>query len=188
MPDEDITTRTRTVAEGMTRTVEAVPDDAWDRPAPCDGWVARDVVDHLVEWMPPFFLEGWDHTVPDIPSTRTDPVGAWHALRDALLAALDDPAAGATRSTPMGEVTLTEAWESAGLPDLLVHTWDLARATGQDERLDPDEVARLAEAADAMDPATDEAMRASGHYGPRVEVAPDADAQTRVLAFVGRIP
>jgi len=88
VPTDDITTRTRTVADGLTRTVEAVADDAWDRPAPCDGWVARDVVDHLVGWMPPFFLEGWDRPVPDIPSARTDPVGAWHALDTALRKAL----------------------------------------------------------------------------------------------------
>ena len=34
----------------------------------------------------------------------------------------------------------------------------------------------------------DEVLRASGHYGPRVEVADDADVQTRLLAFIGRTP
>jgi hypothetical protein len=34
----------------------------------------------------------------------------------------------------------------------------------------------------------DEVLRSSGEFGPRVEVAPDADAQTRLLAFVGRNP
>ncbi|WCO66963.1 TIGR03086 family metal-binding protein [Iamia majanohamensis] len=188
MPADDIAARTRAVATALTRTVEAVPDDAWDRPAPCEGWVARDVVDHLVGWMPPFFLEGWGRPVPDGPSAQVDPAGAWLALRDALLAALDDPAADVARPTPMGEVTLAGAWETAGLPDLLVHTWDLARATGLDERLDPDEVARVAEGIDAVDPATDAAMRDSGHYGPRVEVPAGADPQTRVLAFMGRTP
>ena len=40
----EISDRYRTVGRGMTRVVEAVPDDAWDNPAPCEGWVARDVV------------------------------------------------------------------------------------------------------------------------------------------------
>ncbi len=189
MPDDDIATRTRTVADGLTRTVEAVADDAWDRPAPCDGWVARDVVDHLVGWMSGFFLQAWVGEVPPLPPVATDPVGAWTGLRDALLAALADPAvADQARDTPMGQVTLTEAFAMAGLPDLLIHTWDLARATGLDETLDRDEVRRLAEGLDAMDPAVDAAMRDSGQFGPRVEVGPDADDQTRVLAFMGRTP
>ncbi len=186
---DDLADRTRRVAVDLTRRVEAVPDDAWDHDAPCEGWAARDVVDHLVGWMAPFFLEGWGGEAPPMPSATTDPVGAWRTLRDALLAALDAPATdSARRATPMGEVTLAEAWASAGLPDLLVHTWDPTRATGLDEGLDPEEVRRLAQMVDGMDPATDEAMRASGHYGPRVEVPDDAHAQARVLAFMGRTP
>ncbi len=34
----------------------------------------------------------------------------------------------------------------------------------------------------------DQALRASGHFGPRVEVPADADVQTRLLAFIGRNP
>jgi uncharacterized protein (TIGR03086 family) len=68
--------------------------------------------------------------------------------------------------------------------DVFLHTWDLARATGQDERLDPGKCAQLL---DGMLP-MDQALRASGHYGPRVDVADDADVQTRLLAFIGRKP
>ena len=38
-----------------------------------------------------------------------------------------------------------------------------------------------------MEPIED-AMRASGQYGPRVAVAADADVQTRLLGFIGRDP
>ena len=34
----------------------------------------------------------------------------------------------------------------------------------------------------------DEVLRASGHYGPKVEVPADADEQTRLIAFTGRHP
>jgi Mycothiol maleylpyruvate isomerase N-terminal domain len=44
----EISDRYRRVAGQFTRRVEAVPDGAWDNPAPCEGWVARDVVGHLV--------------------------------------------------------------------------------------------------------------------------------------------
>ena len=68
--------------------------------------------------------------------------------------------------------------------DVFLHTWDLARATGLDETPDPEEVHRLLEGMEPMD----ELLRSSGHYGPRVEVAPDADEQTRLIAFIGRRP
>ena len=58
-------------------------------------------------------------------------------------------------------------------------------ATGLDERLDADEVHRMV---GEIDEADDEAMRTSGHYGPRVAVPADADEQTRLLAFMGRQP
>lgn len=72
------------------------------------------------------------------------------------------------------------------LPDVLIHTWDLARATGLDERLDPDEVHRQIVGIESMPSEVDEAMRSSGHFGPRVAVADDADEQTRLLAYMGR--
>src|SRR5688500_20180026 len=82
------------VAAGFTATVEAVPPDAWDRPAPCEGWVARDVVRHLVEWLPgPGFLLGTFRVdTGPVPSVETDPPAAWPFVRDAVQVALDDPA------------------------------------------------------------------------------------------------
>jgi uncharacterized protein (TIGR03086 family) len=71
-----------------------------------------------------------------------------------------------------------------GLMDLLVHTWDLARATGQDERLDPAEASGFLAGIEPWDAA----LRGSGHYGARVPVPDDADDQTKLLAFTGRRP
>jgi uncharacterized protein (TIGR03086 family) len=172
----------RSVAADFSRVVDAVPADAWDRPAPCEGWVARDVVRHLVEWVPGFFGERWGIAV-DAPSVDADPAGAWHALDAAVRAALDADAS-TVADTPFGPQSLEQAIGMIVTGDVLVHTWDLARATGGDERLDPDAVHRLFEGMEAMD----ESMRASGHFGPRVEVPADADEQTRLLAFTGRRP
>jgi mycothiol maleylpyruvate isomerase-like protein len=61
------------VADEFTRRVQAVPEGAWDSPAPCDAWVARDVVGHLVEWMPALLVEGWGLTAPAHPSVAGDP-------------------------------------------------------------------------------------------------------------------
>jgi hypothetical protein len=65
-----------------------------------------------------------------------------------------------------------------------MHTWDLARATGQDERLDP---AFCADLLAGMEP-IDELLRQSGQYGPKVAVPADADVQARMLGFIGRDP
>ena len=98
---------------------------------------------------------------------------------------LDDPEIAAREvDMPMGRLTIEEAIAMICIGDVLVHTWDLARATGLDEALDADEVHRLV---DSMEP-MDEPMRQSGHYGPRVEVPGDADEQTRLIAFTGRRP
>ncbi len=70
------------------------------------------------------------------------------------------------------------------LGDVVVHTWDLARATGLDETLDADVVHDMLV---GMEP-LDEMLRASGQYGPKVEVSDDADEQTRLIAFTGRQP
>src|SRR3954470_10823825 len=79
------------VAGEFTRRARAVPADAWDKPAPCEGWVARDVVRHLVEWMPSLFFDAWEIPRPPFPDVNDDPAGAWQALVDAILANLQDP-------------------------------------------------------------------------------------------------
>ena len=68
--------------------------------------------------------------------------------------------------------------------DVFMHTWDLARATGQDDRLDPEYCATLLA---GMEP-IEQVMRSSGQYGTRVPVTGDADAQTKMLSFIGRDP
>jgi hypothetical protein len=65
-----------------------------------------------------------------------------------------------------------------------MHTWDLARATGQDDRLDPD---FCAQAFAGMEPLAD-VLASSGQYGPRVPVPDDADVQDRLIGLIGRDP
>ena len=174
------------VAAGFTARVEAVPDEAWERPAPCEGWVARDVVRHLVGWVPGLLASGSAETVSPGPDVETDPAGAWAHLRDALQATLDDPerAAAPFRHPQAGDHRLDDAIAQFVLGDVLVHTWDLARATGLDETLDPEEVHGMLVGVEAMG----DALSKSGHYGVAVPVAPDADEQTRLIAATGRTP
>ncbi len=181
----EISERYKKVATQFTRRAKAVPENAWDNPAPCDGWVARDVVQHMVEWIPAFFESNAALELTSGPSVDDDPAGAWEALSDGIKAALDDPVVAVREfDMQMGRYTIEDAVATFCIGDILIHTWDLARATGLDERIDAEEVHRLFE---AMEP-IDDVLRESGHYGPRVHVRDDADEQTKLIAFSGRRP
>ena len=94
---DTIADRYRRVASRFTDRVREVPPAAWDNPAPCEGWVARDVVRHLVEWFPPFLQSGTGIELPSGPPVDEDPLGAWTTMSDAVQALLDDPATATRR-------------------------------------------------------------------------------------------
>jgi uncharacterized protein (TIGR03086 family) len=184
--DHDPSTEHREVAGRFTELVRGTPADCWDDPSPVAAWRARDVVGHLVEWLPAFLADGADVHLPAGPAVADDPVGAWQTHCDAVQALLDDPATpGRMLHNPhVGDVPLDEAIDRFYTGDVFLHSWDLARATGQDATLDP---ARCATMLAGMEP-LDEMLRQSGEYGPRVDVPEDADVQTRLVAFIGRDP
>ncbi|WP_020578820.1 TIGR03086 family metal-binding protein [Actinopolymorpha alba] len=176
--------RHRQIAAGFTDRVRGAKH--WDAPAPVAGWTARDVVRHLVEWFPAFLAAGTSVELPTGPSVDDDPVAAWETQCAAVQTLLDDP------ETPhrllvnphTGEVPLDQAIDRFYTSDVFMHTWDLARGTGQDDQLDPEFCAALLA---GMEP-IDDLLRASGQYGPAVPTPDDADAQTRMLGFIGRDP
>jgi uncharacterized protein (TIGR03086 family) len=174
----------RRVAARFTECARGVAD--WEAPAPVEGWTARDVVRHLLEWFPGFLESGSGVRLPQGPSVDDDPVAAWQVHADGVQALLDDPGTGGRtfRNQHAGELPLDQAVDRFYTNDVFMHTWDLARASGQDETLDPDKCAELLA---GMEP-LEELIRSSGQYGPRVEVPADSDVQTRMLAFIGRDP
>jgi uncharacterized protein (TIGR03086 family) len=176
--------RHRRISGTFTDRVRAAK--AWDAPSPVDGWTARDVVRHLVEWLPPFLAGGAGVTLPAGPGVDDDPVAAWQAHHDGVQALLDDPGTPQRMlvNPHIGDVPLDQAVDRFYTTDVFMHTWDLARATGQDDRLDPEFAATVLAGMEPMD----ELLRSSGQYGPRVPVAADADGQTRLIAFIGRDP
>src|SRR4051794_2514900 len=174
--------RFRRTATGFTERVQAVPADGWAGQSPCPDWTARDVVRHVVDTCGLFYrLVG--RPVPPGPSVDDDPAGAWAAARDGVLAGLDDPdIADLEYESRSGRGTFASGIATFVCSDVLVHTWDLARAAGLDDRLDPQSVREVFETVRPMD----EKMRVGGSFGPKLPVPDDADEQTRLLAFVGR--
>lgn len=175
--------RHRRVAGAFTDRVLGTRD--WSAPAPVPGWTAQDVLTHLVTWLPGF-LDAGGITLPTGPASTADPVAAWQGHAAAVQALLDDPATARRGfAHPMiGERPLAAAIDSFYTADVFMHTWDLARATGQDDRLDPGFCAAMLAGMEPME----EVIRGSGQYGPRVPVPDGADAQTRLLGFIGRDP
>lgn len=184
LSDLDPAARHRRIAATFTDRVRDAK--AWDAPSPVPGWTARDVVGHLVEWFPPFLAAGAGVELPSGPSVQDDPVAAWQAHCDGVQALLDDPDTALRMLTNrhLGEVPLDQAIDRFYTSDVFMHTWDLARATGQDDQLDTDFCAVLLA---GMEPLED-VIRSSGQYGLRVPTPDDADARTRLIGFIGRDP
>ena len=183
-PSDRPAQRHREVAGAFTARVLGARD--CDAPARVAGWVARDVVRHLTDWFPGFLAAGAGVKLTRGPAVDDDPVGAWRVHSDAVQALLDDPAT--TRrvlaNPHLGELPLDAAVDRFYTADVFMHTWDLARATGQDDRLDPDFCRELLAGMEPMEAV----IRSSGQYGERVPVPDDADVQAKLLGFIGRDP
>lgn len=179
----DEASRHRRIAGDFTVYARQVSD--WEAPAPVDGWTARDVVDHLITWLPEFLTAG-GITLPTGPSAAAEPVAAWQAHAEATQQILDDPdqASRTLTQDEIGSMPVSLAIDQYYTIDIFMHTWDLARASGQVVALEPQYCRNLLAGMQSFA----EAMRASGEYGPAVAVPADADPQTQLMAFVGRDP
>lgn len=178
----EISERYRTIADTFAARVEGIPADRWSSPSPCEGWTARDVALHVVD-VHRRLVEGIADREPLPLPADVDVVEAWRDARAAVEAILADPVRARQISTGRFSPLPFEALVGRLLcADTLVHTWDLARATGQDERLDPEAVTHTYGGLKPMD-AT---LRGSGAFGARLEAPDGADEQTELLCFLGR--
>jgi uncharacterized protein (TIGR03086 family) len=175
----EISENYRRLSDDFAAKVAAVPPDRWDAATPCEQWTVRDLVKHVAETPSMFFglIEQEPPAVPD------DPVTGFAAAKAGMQAALDDPATAETEFDGFfGHTTFEKAVERFVLFDLLVHGWDLAKATGQDATFSDEDLERLEQGAAQFG----DAARAPGVFGPELEVPDDADRQTKLLAFLGR--
>ncbi|MBV8980059.1 MAG: TIGR03086 family protein [Acidimicrobiia bacterium] len=176
---ETIADRYDRLAGAFAAKIDAVPADRWDEPSPCEGWTARDIVRHVSE-TPGMFLGFVGQELGELPD---DPAEGFASARKRVLDALHDPTvANAEYEGFMGRMTFAEGIDRFINFDLTVHAWDLAKAVGLDDRIDPADLDRLEEASKGFG----DAMRGPGAFGPELEAPADADRQTRVLAFLGR--
>jgi uncharacterized protein (TIGR03086 family) len=192
---DSIAGRYRLRADAFERKVAAVRPDQWDSPSPCVAWTARDVVGHIVD-MHEVMFRPLNRTLSPAPALADDPLGTFKAARADVEALLHDPALAATEvDAPAGRLTVEQHVDQVPSADMVLHGWDLARATGQDDTIDPAEVEAMWAGMSAMPAELLEQLRTPGAFGPGVEVfgpevtvSEDAPLQDRLLGLIGRDP
>jgi uncharacterized protein (TIGR03086 family) len=173
--------------DGFEAVLAGVAPGRWDAPSPCQGWCAADVAGHVIGDLRA--VEAYatgrqeaDGAADPRSAAGNDPVAAWRAARADMMAVLGPAALARPVPLPWGGQTPLGEFLERYLAEILVHTWDLAQATGQAAGLDP------ALVSDALEPARQFApvLRASDMVGPERAVVEEADDLTRLLAIFGR--
>lgn len=175
----------------FSNVVEQVADQDWQRPSPCDGWDARDVLGHVgaATQMGSRILRGdtFEFTRHDPPGSIVDgePVTWWRAVAaDADDAVAGDLDLGRVVESPMGPRTVGEGLSFPAV-DLFVHGWDLATATGGTVTI-PDEAIAFARL--LFDHVPVETSRQPGVFAAEHAEPADASATEAFIAFTGRDP
>jgi uncharacterized protein (TIGR03086 family) len=173
----------RVAADRAIALVEAVRPDQLGSPTPCTEWTVQQLIEHLVG--------GTEYLLSAAQGSRANAecerdYCRFPARCRARAGSAEVP--GATERTcvsPLGIEWAVSQAVAGTFMDVLIHTWDLAHATGQDEKLDP----ALVEACTAMFlPEMSQRGREAGIIGPAVEVGDGASLQDRLLAAMGRHP
>ena len=175
---------------GMTEVVARIAEDRFDDPTPCPEYTVADLIDHVdhVTRGATALAQGDGdglaaasapepvHLEPDWPDVVAQRLAA-------LGAAWDDPAAWEGSGVPGSDLS-NETWAKIALTELVVHGWDLARATGQPFELPgPTLQACLDHVAAFVPDAPVPEL-----WGPPVDVPADADLIDRIVAITGRTP
>jgi uncharacterized protein (TIGR03086 family) len=178
----EVSDRYANIAGGFDTRLEGVGADQWSDPTPCTDWTVRELVAHVVGTHRHVIstLGGDDAAEVD---KEGDLVAAFAEARSSVLDALGDPARSQKMTSGMfGEQTFESLVGRLLSSDTLIHTWDLARATHQDEQLDPAAVDKTSEFLGSID----EAIRRPGGFAPKIAPPDAANEQTQLLNFCGR--
>lgn len=172
--------------------VAGVGPGQWHDGTPCSEWDVRTLVHHLLYeqcWVPPLF-EGLgleqvgDRFEGDLMG---DDASAWPGL---LASSIEQAHAAVAQPGALDRTVHLSFGDASGreyaiqlVADFAIHAWDLARATGQDDTLDPGAVALLLPWSEA----NAELLAGSGMFGVRIDAALDAPDDVRLLGLLGRV-
>jgi uncharacterized protein (TIGR03086 family) len=172
----------------MTSVIHGVEDRAWANSSPCDQWSVRDVVNHITAenlWAGPL-MDG--QTVEEVGDRfdgdvlGMDPVAAWdQAAKAAQVAFGTDDVLHKTVHVSFGDIPSRSYLEQM-TTDLIIHGWDIARGSGQDDVIPAD----LVSAAMSMVRPMVESGQTSSVFADPIDTKEDAEEQTELLALTGR--
>jgi uncharacterized protein (TIGR03086 family) len=173
-------------AEEMSALIAAVPDEMLGRPTPCPAYRLGDLIEHVGGLALAFAAAAAKERGP---MTAAAPSGDAARLSEdwrtriprnlsAMAAAWRDPAAWTGMTQAGGAELPGEAAGLAGADELVVHAWDIARASGQELTADPAAV----EAAHSF------LATAGGPFGPVVAVPAGRPLLDQVIGLAGRDP
>jgi uncharacterized protein (TIGR03083 family) len=158
----ELVTRHRTACDGFSRIAAQFNEPRWTLPTPCTEWDAAALVEHVIGFHEFLLLRPLGVRAH---RPKSDPAARWSATSAALFVALDEPGAPHTMLAAL-------------TTDVLVHTWDLARAAALDPEL----------CAIAYDAVRNADLGATGMYAPARPTAGNADTVTKLIAACGRNP
>jgi uncharacterized protein (TIGR03086 family) len=171
--------------------VDGVRPGQWHDDTPCQEWDVRTLAHHLLyeqRWVPPLCQGQTIERVGDRfeGDLLGEDASAWPGL---LAFSIDEAHAAVARPGVLDRTVHVSFGDLPGqeyvtelTADLAIHGWDLARATGQDEAIDPGAVALLLPWAQAHA----DFLSGSGMFGSRIDVSPDAPDDVRLLGLLGR--
>ncbi|MEY2432150.1 MAG: hypothetical protein QOC92_1875 [Acidimicrobiaceae bacterium] len=174
----------RRALDATGRIVANIKPDQLDASTPCEDYDVRGLLQHVISgnyWVAPL-VEGrtieevGDALDRDFAADEYDASATSAGDAFAQPGAMQKPVAVSYGPVP------AEVYAGHRFIDVLIHGWDLAKATGQDMRLDAELVSACWE---VINPQM-ELLKGSGMFGTEVSVPPDADSQTKLLAALGR--
>ena len=158
-----------------------------DAPSPCAGWDTRAMLNHLLgaTWMFTLVNQGRPAGEDAGDVIGDDPSLAVAAAAKENLASWRQPGAfEGDRAYPFGPFPADGA-ALINLEEVVVHNWDLAKATGQELRIDADVAQMVYEFCQSL-PLDD--FCAHGAFGPEVAVSESAPLPAPLVALLGRQP
>jgi uncharacterized protein (TIGR03086 family) len=167
--------------------IAGIKPDQLEAPTPCAEWNVKQLMQHVISGT--IFIEDMfdGKTVDEVGDkysgdlVGSDPSGAYNSAADAAKKAIDKP--GAMEQTchlRRGDMT-GAAYVTSMFTDVLVHAWDVAKATGQDTKLDPELIA----ASYAIMLPRQDSLPVEA-FGTDQEITDSADLQTKLLGLLGR--
>jgi uncharacterized protein (TIGR03086 family) len=174
----------------FTTIITRLGEDDWERPTPCAGWTARDVLGHLATSMRVGIsvMQGREPTWPDAARpgelAEGDPVEFWRGIVVQVRDVLRNADLARVMETPLGQTVADDL--AIPVIDLYVHAWDLGTAAGFAVEI-PVGVIDFAHA--YIDPLPGEMIRGDNRaFGPQIRVPASATPTERFVAWTGRRP